>query len=195
MRLFERALARSGLPVRFSTGFNPRPKLSLPLPRSVGIATQADVLVVEFTSEVSCDDAVQRLAVQMPQGVKLQDAWVPQSSRPIQPESASYALEIPVADVPAVAEQAKAVMAAETWQIRRDESDAGPAKSLDLRKQLVEVTVEGALLQWTVGFSGGGAVRPVEVLKALGLDPRELQHRIQRTAITWRTDPVQPKAG
>ncbi|MBI4580945.1 MAG: DUF2344 domain-containing protein, partial [Planctomycetes bacterium] len=69
MRMFERALARTDLPVRFSEGFNPRPKLSLPLPRPVGIATTADVLVVELTQPVVPEEALGRLAAQMPRGV------------------------------------------------------------------------------------------------------------------------------
>ncbi|GAF87148.1 unnamed protein product, partial [marine sediment metagenome] len=41
LRLFARSLARAALPVRFSEGFNPHPRLSIPLPRPVGVASQA----------------------------------------------------------------------------------------------------------------------------------------------------------
>lgn len=195
MRLFERALARTELPVRFSEGFNPRPKLSLPLPRPVGIATQADVLVVEFTQAVTCDQVVQQLTAQMPAGVKLEDAWIPQSSRPIQPETATYALELSTDNVHPVTEHLNELLAAESWLVHRDESVARAGKSLDLREQLVDARLEGTLLQWTVRIGGSGSVRPAEVLTVLGLDPGQWQHRVQRTAIAWRVDPARPQAG
>ena len=37
MRLWQRALLRSGLPIAWSQGFNPRPKLSLGPAKGVGI--------------------------------------------------------------------------------------------------------------------------------------------------------------
>ena len=45
MTMFDRALVRAQVKLKYSEGFNPRPKLSLPLPRSVGIASDAELLV------------------------------------------------------------------------------------------------------------------------------------------------------
>ena len=52
LRLFARAVVRSafgGLAVRYTQGFNPHPRLSIPLPRPVGIASDAECLVLELT--------------------------------------------------------------------------------------------------------------------------------------------------
>ena len=46
VRMLTRALARSGLPVAYSQGFNPHAKISLLLPRPVGMATDGDLAVV-----------------------------------------------------------------------------------------------------------------------------------------------------
>ena len=45
LRLFQRAVARAALPVRFTEGFNPHPRMMIPLPRPVGVASQAETLV------------------------------------------------------------------------------------------------------------------------------------------------------
>ena len=37
LAMWRRCLARAGIGVSFSEGFNPHPKISLPLPRSVGV--------------------------------------------------------------------------------------------------------------------------------------------------------------
>src|SRR3990172_12981655 len=61
LRLFRRALARADLPVRFSEGFNPHPRIMIPLPRPVGIASRAEGLVVETVGLIDPDDALRRL--------------------------------------------------------------------------------------------------------------------------------------
>jgi hypothetical protein len=50
-RVFQRACARAGIPVKYSAGFNPHPKLSLPLPRSVGVESDDELLVVRLSDE------------------------------------------------------------------------------------------------------------------------------------------------
>jgi len=189
MRMFERALARTGLPVRFSEGFNPRPKLSLPLPRPVGMASMADVLVIELSEPVAVEEIVKILADQLPQGVTLLEAWELGSTRPPQPMSASYALEVPRDRVAGVQERLDQVLAAEQWPIHRDEPNS-PRKTLDLREQLVaaSISIEDAgvgRLLWTLQVVPSGSIRPTELLMTLGLEPAEFQHRIVRTAIEW----------
>src|SRR5262249_18793688 len=94
VRLFERALARAAIPVRFSHGFNPRPQLSLPLPRAVGIASDDETLLIECTEPVERDTLLQRLRPQMPTGLTLEDAdLLPSGQRRI-PAEVSYGIEL-----------------------------------------------------------------------------------------------------
>src|SRR5690606_16197351 len=86
MRLFERALARARLPVKHSEGFNPRPRMSLPLPRPVGVATLADRLVVELREPVETTDALARLRRQMPVGLTLAEAFEVRPGCKLRPE-------------------------------------------------------------------------------------------------------------
>lgn len=48
MRTFERAVRRANIPVAYSSGYNPRPRLSFALPMGVGIATENDLLDVRL---------------------------------------------------------------------------------------------------------------------------------------------------
>lgn len=185
MRMFERALARTELPVRFSEGFNPRPKLSLPLPRPVGIATCADVLVVELTQPVAGEDLLRQLSAQMPSGVVLRDAWFLTTSRALHAESVSYALDLPKDRIAVTAEHVSRVLAAQTWPVHRAEDAQQTGKLLDLREHLVEAGIESPTLHWTLRVMQAGSIRPSEALAAFGLDPTEWQHCIRRTAVTW----------
>lgn len=187
MRMFERALARTDLPIRFSEGFNPRPKLSLPLPRPVGIATLVDVLAIELVSPVDPDEVLRQLSAQMPQGVTLVESWIPASSRPMQPTSATYSLEIPADQVALVGQQIQSIILAPEWPLRREAGDFGPSKTMDLKSYLLDAILQNNHLDWTVRVTGGGSIRPSEFLAAIGLAPDQWQHRVCRTAIAWQT--------
>ena len=56
MRAMERLVCRAKLPLKYTQGFNPRPVLSLSLPRPVGVASRAELLVV--TLEEDLDEQV-----------------------------------------------------------------------------------------------------------------------------------------
>jgi radical SAM-linked protein len=186
MRMFERALSRTELPVRFSEGFNPRPRLSLPLPRPVGVATLVDVLAIELTSPTQPDEVLRQLMAQMPSGVTLEEAWCPPQQRAMQPESATYAVDLPAEQTSGVGERVNAVLRAPTWPIQRAPGDSGPGKVMDLRSYLLSATLADGRLCWTVRVTGGGSIRPSEFLAAVGLEPGQWQHRVCRTAINWQ---------
>jgi hypothetical protein len=75
LRLFARATARAGLPVHYSSGFNPHPQISLPLPRSVGMASVAERLVIGLDEPIAPQEACARLASEMPEGIRITRAW------------------------------------------------------------------------------------------------------------------------
>lgn len=66
LRLLERALRRSGLPVSFSGGFHPLPRLQLALALPLGVAGLGEWLDLEFTERFDPAEARQRLQQQLP---------------------------------------------------------------------------------------------------------------------------------
>lgn len=186
MRLFERALARSRVPVKFSGGFNPKPRLSLPLPRSVGIASECDVVVLELAEPVEAEDVRQRLEPQMPAGLGLREAWLVESGGVLQPGEVDYWVELPPELARQVAARAKVLMAEPQWCIDRDSSGGKPGRRIDLRALLVEAGVKGNALHWTVRVDPRGGARPAEILTALGLDAPSWLHRVRRIRVAWR---------
>jgi len=47
IRVIERALRRGNIPLKFSEGFNPHPKISFAAPLSVGVSSQGEYMTVE----------------------------------------------------------------------------------------------------------------------------------------------------
>ena len=185
MRLFERALSRAQLPVKFSQGFNPRPRLSLPLPRAVGVASDVELLVVELAEVLESGVVLDKLSEQMPAGLKLTDAWTIADKHPPQPVRVDYELPLPPDRVETVSQAAQSLMAAPTWAIERTGPGSRKIKDIDLRQYLAEASVSEGILRWTVHVTTGGTLRPAELLAAVGLPPQEWHHRVRRTGVQW----------
>ncbi len=49
LKLFQRACVRAGIRIQHTQGFNPHPKLSLPLPRPVGVEADDDLLCLRLS--------------------------------------------------------------------------------------------------------------------------------------------------
>src|SRR5688572_3594919 len=71
LRMLTRALVRSGWPLAYSHGFNPQPKLSIPLPRRTGIAAVPQLAVVELDTDCPADELFARLSAALPSAVPL----------------------------------------------------------------------------------------------------------------------------
>jgi radical SAM-linked protein len=68
-RAMERAFRVTQLPLAFSEGFSPRPKVSFGLALSTGHESDAEYLDLEFLHEVDCDDLPPVLSEALPDGM------------------------------------------------------------------------------------------------------------------------------
>lgn len=74
LRLFERALKRSELPVSYTQGFNPRQKIVFGLPIAVGLTSSAEYADIEFDEDLAPDTFILRLNQHLPDGIEVLDA-------------------------------------------------------------------------------------------------------------------------
>jgi radical SAM-linked protein len=68
-RAFERAFRVEQLPLAFTEGFSPRPKVSFGLALSVGHESDAEYLDVELTDAIDTDSLAERLTPALPEGM------------------------------------------------------------------------------------------------------------------------------
>lgn len=188
MRLFERALGRAQLPARFSEGFNPRPGLSLPLPRAVGIASDVELLVLDLDEPVEPESVLARMASQMPAGLTLDRAWQLRTSRAPQPRRVTYAVPVPDDRHEAVQRTVERILSAETWPIPRPDPGRAEPRMIDLRVFVETAALADGILRWTCRVTQGGSARPAECLAAVGLEPQDHLHRVRRIAVDWHDE-------
>lgn len=73
-RAFERAVSRAGLPVAFSSGFNPHPRISYAGASPTGAASEAEYLEIALREHADPEDLRRRLDRSLPDGLDVLDA-------------------------------------------------------------------------------------------------------------------------
>jgi len=68
-RAFERGVRRAGLPIAYSAGFTPHPKISYAGGAPTGVASEAEYLSLALTTKVEADAVRDRLNAALPDGI------------------------------------------------------------------------------------------------------------------------------
>ncbi|MCH7814813.1 MAG: DUF2344 domain-containing protein [Planctomycetes bacterium] len=187
LRMFSRALARADLPVRYTAGFNPRPRLSIPLPRSVGVASDAERLVLELTEAVDPQTVVARLGPQLPAGFALTRAQTLDCGRRCVPVGVTYGLPLSAEQCRTVGDRAVALLdPSDPIPVLRKNRKTGRVKELDIRPFIHSIRVGPDQLVMRLHLTDGMTARPREILEALGIAADGMGHRIRRLEIEWQ---------
>ena len=75
LRMFQRALMRSGLKTAYSEGYHPHMLLSVALAAPVGVASSCEYAEVYFEYPMFCEEIKQRLGATMPGGCGVLDVF------------------------------------------------------------------------------------------------------------------------
>jgi len=74
MAVLHRAVRRAGLPLRYSGGFHPTPKLSFPDALPTGVASDAEIIDLELYEQRSAQQVVEALNAELPEGFRVLEA-------------------------------------------------------------------------------------------------------------------------
>lgn len=75
MQTMQRAFFRAELPLRYSEGFNPHPLISIPLPLSVGAASECELMDFRLKEDVDLSSLPARLTAVLPEGIEVLEAY------------------------------------------------------------------------------------------------------------------------
>ncbi len=186
LRLFARAAIRAQLPLRYSEGFNPQPRLSIPLPRSVGVASDAERLVVEFSEPLDEDAALRRLQSQVPQGITLRRASRLRPGERCVPVAVTYRVELAPPDRSAAEQRVASLLDPSPVLVKRERKKTGRVIEVDLRPFLDTVTVMEDGVEMRLHLIEGTTARPAEVMAELGLQANQIGHLVRRREVQWQ---------
>jgi radical SAM-linked protein len=177
MRLWQRALVRAGLPLAYSEGFNPHPRMSLAAPLALGVTGEAELMDIYLAKWSSPHAFAAAIGRQLPRGVEIKQVFniaLTLPSLQSQMRFAEYRIGIETGKGRVEIESAiNALLDRESipWQHQRDTG----ARHYDLRALVEDVW----LADWRDGYAGimmrlrcdsSGAGRPEQVAAALGFE-------------------------
>ncbi len=192
-RIFQRVLRRAGLPVAYSQGFSPRPKIAFGLALSTGHESEAEYLDIELDPEringLEMGDLPARLSNELPEGMAVTAAVIiDRRTASLQQAVTSCTWQIDVIDIDAntVAGAVARALAAETLVVTRERK--GKKVVDDLRPSVLSLDVEGLIEAEEQEGSGVRLLaelatqpRALRVSELLGaLDPQLIEHRVLR---------------
>lgn len=195
LRVFQRACVRAGINIKYSRGFNPRPKMSLPLPRPVGVESDDELLYIRIlngTKDVSdlCSSIKDMLSAQLPEGCEVLSVNLAQSGKSFQPSAATYVLAVrPEYLNEDLRARIERLLASESLNVQRQtgKKNSKP-KNVDVRTFLKSINMDDRSIIVECNISPAGSIRIDEILELLELDAGKLALPIRRTNVQWLID-------
>lgn len=180
-KTWERTFRRADLPLAYSQGFHPQPRISLACALPLGFTSQAEILDAWLDSDIEADFVRAELDRALPPGIQIMDITVITEREPalqVQVQSAVYEITL-LTSVPDLDNRVAKVLAAESLPRERR------GKTYDLRP-LIESLVpisndlnQQQRLSVQLAARASATGRPEEVLQVLGVEPISARiHRI-----------------
>ena len=195
VKVFQRACVRAGIRTAYSQGFNPRPKMSLPLPRSVGVEVDDDLLCLRVCCDPNEPPVANHqsrikagLSEHLPEGFELISVRVAEAKASFQASRATYVLAVRRKYLnEKLKTRIKHLLASASLNLqRRIGPKSSKFKNVDVRGFLksVEADENGVVVECKI--SSAGSIRIGEILELLELDYRMLAAPIRRTNVQWQ---------
>ena len=75
LRLFQRAARRAGLPLEFTKGFNPRPRISIQKALKLGLESDSLEAIFMLDRDFAAPEFKERMNQQLPKGIKIEETF------------------------------------------------------------------------------------------------------------------------
>jgi len=188
-RMFERACRRAGIPLSFTGGYSPKPRITFALSLPTGTEALAEWLDLELAEAWPPEEVLRRLNDQLPSGIRVVDSWkvpvdVPALNGRVRFMTYEALLPEPLEGVQ---DMVRNLINRPVVPIVRMKK--GKERTFDLKDYLIDIkALDERTLVFSLALRGEkGSARPQEVLQALlGNDGDFLADvRLTRTSLTF----------
>lgn len=181
-KLWERAARRAELPLAYSQGFHPQPKMSLAAALPLGFSSTCEVLDMRLERAIALDGLAEQLNETLPPGIRVASIEQVDERAPAlqtQVVEAEYQVELrePV-DASELKRRIKSALGSES--ILRERR----GKKYDLRPLIQAIEATDDTIVMLLAAREGATGRPEEVLDVLGIAFEET--RIERTRLIFK---------
>ena len=194
MRAFDFALRRARIPVAYSLGFNPRPRMSFGSAIGVGVTSDDELIVLELALPLDASDIKGMLNSQLPVGLEvLAVEDVPDGVKsPLSGLNASRFQIVVACDPTAIGKAIEELLAADEVHVVRTRGDE--TREIDIRPHLLQVDKteykgDSAIIEVSLRSGDSGGAGPQDFLQALrNLAPNFTVKKIHRLKQFRATD-------
>ncbi|WP_373499982.1 TIGR03960 family B12-binding radical SAM protein [Desulfococcus sp.] len=190
VNIFMRAIRRAGIPVKYSSGFHPMPRISFNDPLPLGMESEQETFYLTVPAHVRPSEVPARLNASLPEGLAVEGCRLaPSKSARQTPGAARYRLrhKHAVFDGPALE-----AFAAAPSRILTRTTPKGREVRVDLKEAVIGIDrLSAHELEMTLGLSAGSIVRPGCVIQAIFDLPEDIhkQVRVTKLLTTREMDP------
>jgi radical SAM-linked protein len=166
-RTLERTFRRAGLPLAYSQGFNPQPRMNLAEALPLGITSECEVMDVWLETQIDLEQAQKDLDRAAPPGMQIltmREVDEQSSSLQTQVVAAEYRVTVSGGVTVDLDSRARDLLSQSTLMRERR------GKHYDLRPLIESLSVEENVLVMKLSARDGATGRPDEVLRALGVE-------------------------
>lgn len=167
MAALQRACARARIPIAYSGGFSPRPRLSMPFALPVGARSDDEQLDIDLYAAMGASQALRALKDQLPRGIRVLDVVTVDAAAPRLGHilaGAIWKAELQIG--PRLLEQAIArYIEAETWPLTRKRKKK--VHEVDLKTLAMDFWPTGTHVQFRLYTPAQGSIKPVEALTSI----------------------------
>jgi radical SAM family uncharacterized protein/radical SAM-linked protein len=163
VNIFLRALKRAGIPVKFTEGFHPKPKVSFDDPLPIGMESQNETMKLTVPVHVNPQTVVESLNANLPAGLRVRRSEsAPSQSGTKSPKSSTYHVILKKGKFDR--DQLKSFICRIDFTIEIKDRK-GKLKKLDLKDMVLDIVlIDSRHLQMVLRSEPGKTLRPPEVL-------------------------------
>jgi len=158
----------------------------IPLPRPVGVASVAEVIVVEMDRPIDPQDALQRLARQTPEGIQMLSVRRLALAERLQPILVRYHFDAQDLSTEELDLRSRGLLDSKAAVVQRVSPKQPKGRPFDVRPFLADLRAVEDGVEFTLRVSQDGTAKPAEVAGLLGYDAATINHRIRRLEVQWR---------
>lgn len=182
-RLWERAARRAELPLAYSQGFHPQPKMAIAAALPLGFSSRCEVIDMRLEHEIPLDGLDEKLQQTLPTGIRVSNVESVDEKLPaLQTQVASAEYEVTLTEAVDGSElkrEIESVIGSESIPRERR------GKTYDLRPLIEELYLSSeGKIHMRLAAREGATGRPEEVLDILGIAFEGT--RIERTQIIFK---------
>lgn len=189
LRYFHRACSRADINLVYSRGFNPRPKISLPLPRSVAVESEDELLYLQIKTDdkkFDTQEILEKLSLQMSEGIVLLSAEVLKEKKGFNKGTVTYQINIGQANAEEVGKQITDLLSKDSVKTSRYLGPKKPVKEVEVRSYIKSIEQKDNRVQVDCTFGPAGTIRANEIVSLLGIEQQQLKCPVRRVKINWQ---------